>query len=100
MKVYKMNDCDWVAAENEQQAKEFYAKETGFTVDEVNTDFVGEVSLQEKMGVTYDELSNEEMNKVQEVFKGPDGPAVLKTFEWVIEHDKITQPCIICTTEY
>ncbi|WP_246218448.1 hypothetical protein [Litoribacterium kuwaitense] len=36
MKVFKMNDIDWVAAETEQEAKEFYAKVTGDSPDDIN----------------------------------------------------------------
>ncbi|WP_346426264.1 hypothetical protein [Bacillus sp. AFS019443] len=44
-----MNNIDWVCAETEEQAKNFYTKETGVEDIDVNEDFEGEVSLQERM---------------------------------------------------
>lgn len=83
MNVYRMNECDWVCAETEEQAKAFYKKEVGFDDDEIEEDFMGEVSLQGTM-VDLDD----------------DGNFVKRTFEEVIVQDNITEPCIICSTEY
>lgn len=79
MKVFKMNDSDWVAAETEEQAKLWYANDSDFTEEEVDAEFEGEVSLDNRMyydGVGY------------------------TTFAWVIETDNITQPCVIATIEF
>jgi hypothetical protein len=101
MKVFKMNDCDWVAAETEEQAQEFYAKETGFDLEmEIKPDFEGEVSLDNTMFVGLDELSEEEREKTQEIKQFGCESFVSKSFRWVIEKDKITEPCIISSTEY
>ena len=83
MNVYRMNECDCVCAESEEQAKSFYLKTVGFDEIEVDEDFLGEVSLQETM---LDEDDN--------------GNIVRKTFEEVIKQENITEPCIICSTEY
>lgn len=97
-----MNDCDWVCAESEEQAKEFYKKETGFEKDEIENDFEtwGEVPLSDTMYVTLDGLPTEEL-KVPQIMKQYGGEAwVKKPFAWVIEHEQIKSPCIISSTEY
>ena len=81
MKVFKMNDCDWVAAESEEQAKEFYKKECGFDDDEINEDFVGEVSLFDKMYVLASDVPEQE-----KPFPMHGELWVKKSFGWVIEH--------------
>ncbi|TXR66928.1 hypothetical protein [Bacillus sp. AR18-7] len=100
MKVFKMNDSDWVCAETEEQAKEFYKNECGFDDDDINEFFEGEVSLQEAMYVDIDELPESEKNKLQCGKPLGDSIVVRKTFKWVIEHQEITSPCIIASTEY
>ena len=100
MKVFKMNDCDWVAAKSEKQAKEFYEKETGIARNEIDEDFEGEISLERTMLLPLDDLPVEEL-KIPQNMKQIGGQTwVYKTFAWVIEHEKITSPCIICSTEY
>ncbi|UZH06381.1 hypothetical protein [Heyndrickxia coagulans] len=58
MKVFKMNECDLVAAETESQAKEFYKKEFGF--DDIAIDFEGEVPLTDTILINVDDLPEEE----------------------------------------
>lgn len=100
MKVFKMNDCDWVCAETEEQAKEYYKKECGFDDEDINEGFVGEVSLQDKMHILADDLPLEEQQMCQTMINIGGELHVLKTFEWVIKNDNITSPCIIASTEY
>lgn len=102
MKVFRMNDCDWVCAENEEQAKEFYAKETGFEKEEVETDFTswGEVPLSDTMYVSLNDLPSEEMFMPQVTKEYCGKTFVRKSFEWVIKHENIKNPCIISSTEY
>ncbi|WP_374187471.1 hypothetical protein ACEPPU_24285 [Priestia aryabhattai] len=100
MKVFKMNDIDWVAAETEEQAKFFYGKEVGFDQGEVEHDFVGEVSLQDTMLVEVDELPLEEQKMAQTMKRLHGTLFTYKPFSWVIEHEKITKPCVIASTEY
>jgi len=95
-----MNEFDWVAAESEKEAKEYYEKETGFSKEEVEEGFEGEVSLQSKMYLSLDELPEEEMYKRQMDMRKLYGElCVGKTFEWVISHENITKPQIIASTE-
>lgn len=101
MKVFKMNDCDHVCAENEQQAKEFYEKETGVSRSEIDEQFEGEVSLNNTMLINVDELPEDDRMITQlDMRKYGNELYVPKSFAWVIEHDKIISPCIICSTEY
>lgn len=100
MKVFKMNDYDWVCARDEEQAKEFYIKETGLDSEEVDEEFQGEVHLTEKMAMPLDALSIEEQKKRQEMVRFGGELWVRKTFEWIIENEKIKQPCIIASTEF
>ncbi|HDR7837226.1 hypothetical protein [Bacillus cereus group sp. N3] len=98
MKVFKMNDYDWVAAKNEEEAKSFY--EQFIDREDIEEDFVGEVSLQETMYVDIDELPESEKNNFQCGIPLWDSIVVRKTFEWVIKNDNITSPCIIASTEH
>lgn len=102
MKVFAMNDCDTVCAETEEQAKEFYKNECGFGDDEINEYFEGEVSLQDKVHISIDDLPDEEQRiaTIEPVFQRGGDTCVLRTFEWVIKQNNITGPCIIASTEY
>jgi hypothetical protein len=100
MKVFKMNDCDWVCAESEEQAKGFYHELTGVDMIDIEEYFEGEVSLSRTMYISLDDLPEEEMSMPQTTLERYGETWVLKTFEWVIKNDKITEPCIISSTEY
>jgi len=100
MKVFKMNDIDWVAAETEEQAKAFYKEECNADDEDIEEYFVGEVSLQDTMFVEVDELPPEELKKPQTMKHMYGTLFAYKSFSWVIEHDKITKPCVIASTEY
>jgi len=92
-----MNDFDWVCAENEEQAKEHYKKETGFDDLEIDDNFEGEVSLDATMLTNMDDFSIEQLKERQEIV---DGNWVRQTFSEVIEKERIVKPCIIASTEY
>ncbi|MGG3964996.1 hypothetical protein [Heyndrickxia faecalis] len=98
MKVFKMNECDLVAAETEGQAKEFYKKEFGF--DDIAIDFEGEVPLTDTILINVDDLLEEEQLLTQEFTRSGNELFVNRSFKWVIEKEKITSPCIIASTEY
>ncbi|MGR5970808.1 hypothetical protein ACT7C1_33700 [Bacillus paranthracis] len=100
MKVFKMNDYDWVAAKNEEEAKNFY--EEFIDREEIEEDFVGEVSLRETMLINIDDLPDEEQRvaTIEPVVHRGGKTCVLRSFEWVIKRDNITNPCIIASTEY
>lgn len=97
MKVFKMNDWDWVCAESEEQAKKFYVWFTDCLEGDLE---VKEVSLQDKMYVSVSSLPVEEQKQPQELGHFFGELSAHKTFEWVIAHEKITSPCIIASTEF
>lgn len=98
MKVFKMNDFDWVCAVSEEQAKKFY--EQFIDRNEIEEDFEGEVSLTETMWIPIDDLPVEEL-KIQQEMKMFHGEMhTKKTFQWVIENENIKEPCIISSTEW
>jgi len=99
MRVFKMNDYDWVAAKNEEEAKTFY--EQFIDRDEIEEDFVGEVPLTETMWIPFDDLPLEEQKMTQLDMRNFYGELhVRKTFKWVIENEKTTTPYIISSTEW
>lgn len=69
IKVFRMNDCDWVAAETAEQAMEWYLKETGVSKGEA-TD--GEPAV---------ELTAAEMLTLKFVDREEADPPVERTFE-------------------
>jgi hypothetical protein len=97
MKVFKMNDFDWVAANNEEEAKTFY--EEFIERDEIEEDFVGEVSLTDTMLIPIGDLPLEEQKRVQKLGHFAGELCAYKSFEWVINNQNITKPCIIASTE-
>ncbi|SEQ22967.1 hypothetical protein SAMN05216232_1968 [Virgibacillus subterraneus] len=102
MKVFKMNDFDWVCAESEEQAKQWYHQETGVDMKDIDEDFEqwGEVSLADKMYIPIDDLPEEEKMSTQLDMKNFYGElCAAKTFDWVIKHENITKPCVISSTE-
>jgi hypothetical protein len=95
-----MNDYDWMVAETEEQAKSVYEKSTDFDRTEIDADFQGEVGLSNTTLVSIDDLSEEEKKVTQLNMRNIGGELlVYMPFSWVIEHDKITKPCVIATTE-
>ncbi|HDR3439649.1 TPA: hypothetical protein ACR3Z0_006590 [Bacillus thuringiensis] len=100
MKVFKMNDIDWVCAETEEQAKEYYKEECGIGDEDLNEYFEGEVSLQETMHINVDDLPYEEQQQCQTMMHRGGELVVLRSFEWAIKQNNITKPCVIASTEY
>ncbi len=99
MKVFRINEYDWVCADNEEQAKEWYHDETGVDTKDIEEDFIGEVSLDEMMWVGIDDVPEHERNNFKtEVKFGEIWCHV--SFDWVIKNESITEPCIISSTEY
>ncbi|MBN6889920.1 hypothetical protein ACUXCC_003455 [Cytobacillus horneckiae] len=95
MKVFKMNDSDWVCASSEESAKEYYKKLIGCDSEDIEEFFEGEVSLANKMYVLASDVPEKE-----KPFPWHGELWVEKSFGWVIDRQKITEPCVICSTEY
>jgi hypothetical protein len=96
-KVFKMNDSDWVYADNEEQAKNYYVNLTECNEDDL--DNVKEVSLQNTMYYEVNRLPNEEKDMAHEMGWFAGELCALKTFEWVIKQENIKTPSILATTE-
>jgi hypothetical protein len=67
LKVFKMNEYDWVAANSLEEAKQWYMNECGVGKEEV--DEAKEISLDETMFVEYDG-NNYESTKETILFLG------------------------------
>lgn len=102
MKVFKINDCDWVCAESKEDAIDFYLNEIG----ESDIELI-ECSLDETM------LYGLEDEKELKKFLREHGEQIVNvdkictdfeyyvrlSFQKLIELKKITQPCVIASTE-
>lgn len=105
MKVFTMNDCDKVAALTSERAIKFYSKETGFSLEEVQEDFEGEVDkYKSKMYFPVSELTPEELTvyvkdeTVLTYYGGMLGVSI--PYDVVIRKEKKIYPYIISSTEY
>lgn len=78
IRVFKLNDSDWVAAESLGQAFDWYEELTGTEIQP--EDEPREISLNELMYVDSDYKEQQ-------------------TYAWVIENEHNEFPCIIATTE-
>jgi hypothetical protein len=113
MKVFKMNDCDWVCAKTIQDAIEFYLAYSGFDLDEINP---VECNL-EKDGIWYGQdiyKRNIEKNLLFDLIKnnknkeykikydktGDYDCIIYLTFDEVIKMENLEQPYLIATTEF
>lgn len=104
MKVFKMNECDWMAANSIEEAMTEYREITSCDEDEIDAE---RCSPDETMwyGFNYEELEKflENEKGTFEIMKDRTGehPTVLKLkFSKVIEMDKPEKPYIIASTEY
>lgn len=98
LKVFKMNDCDWVAAEDEQSAKLIYQNITGVDMADIDEDFDGEVRLTDTMHWEADEV--DPSLGFERVKDSPFGDCYKVPFSWVLENHSHLYPGIIATTEY
>lgn len=96
MKVFQVNDCDWVAAKSFEEAKEWYMKEYGFAEDEIRGN--EECSLEEAMWVLLEDVPEEERYNIKEI----KNDMAKVTFKWVMENifKNYYEPYLIATTEY
>ncbi|MBM7598289.1 hypothetical protein JOC34_000646 [Virgibacillus halotolerans] len=100
MKVFKMNDIDYVAAKTSEEAKKFYGELCDYTYEEIQEDFEGEASLQEKMNVLLSELSEDDTVRVGDIHMKHSMLWVRKSFEWFLENDSHNnEPFVICSME-
>lgn len=103
-KVYRMNDCDLVAAKSEVEAKDFYQE----IVDreEVEEHFEGEANLhKEVVCVVTDDLTKEEKERVirvlgEEILHEEEFKCTLAVWLEVEVYSSRDKPFIIASTEY
>lgn len=102
IKVFRLNEFDWVAAETKEQAIEWYMKETGLTEDEsVDDAFYKECDIDKDfLFVDIDCLPVEEQEGTFEILRRYGTLCVKRTFKEMLEMDKrLTFPCVIASTE-
>lgn len=102
MKVFRLNDCDWVAAETLDQAVEWYMKETGLdregALDPAHEPH--ECNLNETIWGTIDYLNDEEKQQAR-YYKEWDGELYARIpFSRIIEKDYKGEPFIIASVDY
>jgi len=105
MRVFKVNDCDWVCAENKQQAKDWYKKE--FLNEDDEFDEIEEANIDiDELWFSIEAYDLKEYlrkygKKIVHFDRSGDCDFVVKiTFREMIERDKPTCPYVICSTEY
>lgn len=102
MKVFRMNEYDWIAAPSEQEALEFYMKDTGLTEEEAkDPDWFGECNLDKGwMWFAWDDLTEEEKQWAYTDYKTFDGVLCVKrSFRYVLDHYKQTEPYYIASAD-
>jgi hypothetical protein len=107
MRVFKMNDCDWVCAENEEMATEFYESVSG---EEINISEIEECNIDSDC-MWFNFWSPEELreflkNNKERAFMmkydrhGEGDFVVFLKFRDVIKIIESEYPFIICSTEF
>jgi len=104
-KVFEMNDCDTVAAKNEEEAKAFY--EQFIEREEIEEYFGGEANFSQNIRIFISDLSDIEREKVIQVLGADVLNEEAKEFyctllEWleIMILTGQTEPFIIASTEY
>lgn len=108
MKVFRLNECDWIAANSQEEAIEWYMNETGLDYkDAVDESFLeesdvvkegmwSEIVFCEEEGISIEEIEREGYK--QKTINGE--TMVYVPFKKVLEIDKRTEPYFFCSTEY
>jgi hypothetical protein len=105
IKLFKMNDYDWVAAESAEQANEWYIKEYGLTDDEQPIEEVREVSLETKMRMLYNEFTEDEKKYEINNFEivGENNEFVKVPFSFLLDDmwsGELEEPFHVASTEW
>ena len=90
MKIFKLNDCEWVAGENLEDCKKFLCNLTQSPEDEVIDDPY-ELSEEQKENLIFKEDNYNKDSSVKRTFK--------EELELLIKKGK-KFPCFFATTEY
>lgn len=98
VKLFEIDDCDWVAAETEEQAIEWYSKQVGVSKEELE---IIEVSLETTFLQPADEMTSVE--EAQNFEKKTIGEEffVKIPFSFTLQQlNEIPEPFIAGSTEY
>lgn len=100
LKVFSIDETDYVAAKSEQEAKTWY--EQFIPRDEVEACFDGEVSLDKTINISKSELTeDEEQGVIQVLGEIPEGDNFKVTLkDWLEVLKPIGEPFIIASTEH
>jgi len=116
MKVFLIDECDWVCARSEDEATEFYRSEIGISVTSIEECDITETGMWYGFDLT--KLSEDSTmripdetirkfladnrSKVFKISNDPNGDfdmVVYLTFEEVFSLEQPEQPCVIATSE-
>ena len=103
MKVFRMDDYQWIAHYSAEEALAFYHSDTGVPIDDLKQAFDdwGEVPLTETMFWEATDITDEEANMAGVEYVGQTawGDSYSVTFEWVLQNRTHKYPGYIACTE-
>jgi hypothetical protein len=103
MKVFRLNDFDWVAAETLENAVDWYVKETGIDKEDALDPAYEphEVSLKTTVWSSpEDYLTEEEQGYAREYKKVGNELLAQIPFSRILEKENKSEPFIVASTEY
>ncbi|MDQ0158990.1 hypothetical protein [Alkalibacillus salilacus] len=100
MTVFKMNEIDTVVANSEEEAKAFYKDFVDVNEEELHEDFVGEVSLEKRMYVGLEMLTEEEKTQAREWINFEGEMLTPMTYKEVMQRKNQEAPYIISSTDW
>ena len=102
VKLFKMNDYDWVVAETKEQAREWYLEETGISEEDSSFDEIIEEPLSTTFCYPLSELTDEEKNNCQFdlVVVGNENWARVPFLHTLSQMKEVPGPFMAGSTEY
>ncbi|MTI82318.1 MAG: hypothetical protein FH756_00145 [Firmicutes bacterium] len=100
IKLFRMNDYDWVAAESAELANEWYKRECGLDDSEQTLDMITEEPLTRTFLIPHDEISEEELKMGFEIITYGNGKFARVPFSHMMEREKMKPPCLAGSTEW
>lgn len=97
VKLFRMNDYDWVAAESAEQANEWYKKEYGLSDYEQPLDEVKEASSTETFLTPIEDLTESDKLMGFEIIKGH---ARIPFYHILATLESIDEPFLVGSTEW
>lgn len=103
LKVFRMDDYQWIAHYSEEEALAFYHEQSGVPMDDLKEVFNdwGEVPLTDTMYWEATDITDEEANMAGVEYVGQTawGDSYSVTFEWVLQNRSHKYPGYIACTE-